>query len=140
MAVDKTNFVSKRLTKMPCNQSTAGTYTLRCTVDAQGNKTYSWVGGVIDVIKQSMSNNGSTYTISDFFNKYTTMEIYCANNDTIYNYYRVVIANVAAQYIDIVEKIEISAVNVRLTFAKSGNDLVITNLGNWGCKLTILLA
>ena len=30
---------------LACPQTTAGTYTLRCTVDAQGNKTYSWVDG-----------------------------------------------------------------------------------------------
>ena len=32
--------VSKNL---PAAPSTAGTYTLQCTVDAQGNATYSWV-------------------------------------------------------------------------------------------------
>jgi len=26
-----------------CDKTTAGTYTLQCTVDAQGNKTYAWV-------------------------------------------------------------------------------------------------
>jgi len=26
-----------------CDKTTAGTYTLKCTVDAQGNKTYAWV-------------------------------------------------------------------------------------------------
>lgn len=26
-----------------CDKTTAGTYALKCTVDAQGNKTYSWV-------------------------------------------------------------------------------------------------
>lgn len=28
---------------LECNKTTAGTYALKCTVDAQGNKTYSWV-------------------------------------------------------------------------------------------------
>ena len=41
--------------------------------------------------------------------------------------------------IAVINKIESSVGNVKLSFSKSGNDLIITNAGNYGTLLHILM-
>ena len=38
----KVDGLERDLSEIECDKTTAGTYTLSCTVDSSGNKTYSW--------------------------------------------------------------------------------------------------